>query len=394
MNPEDKIKELICQSDVVTGQESDKRILGDALEHLAKLKQEKPAETRPNIWRIIVESSMTKLAAAAAIMIGILIGVHQIGIPIDVARVAFADVLENVRNSKTMTFLIRAKEQEPPMMKVMVVDPHLLRFEFLSEQMPDLPIPNGKIWIVDTNKGKALNLNTVKKTGKIYPADKEMLDVYNTFRNFRKRVEFSVDEIGSQQIGDRQAIGFKLKKANEDHEIIVWADVKTKLPLLMEETYENAKGQVMRHTITDIVFDIELDGSLFSLTPPQGYTLEKFDYDPAVKGLMSAAKMHRILKACREYVNEHGGQWPDSLHELGSYGLDEEIFTNPGQPKREVGYIYLKPPVSPAESRIVLYEAYDVWNGGINVGYANYHVQFIKQESDFKNQLQQSLQRK
>ncbi|UCF16586.1 MAG: hypothetical protein JSW59_03820 [Phycisphaerales bacterium] len=341
-----------------------------------------------------MKSSITRFAVAAAIIVAVLVGINQFSGNIDLASAAFADVLENVRNSKTLTFLIRAKELEPPIMKVMVVDAHLLRFEFLSEQMPDVPILNGKIWIVDTNKSKALILNTVKKTGKIYPADKEMLDVYNTFRNFRERVEFSVDEIGSRQIGDRQAIGFKLNKANEHRQIIVWADAETKLPILMEETYENAKGQAMRHIITDIVFDAELDGSLFSLKPPQGYKLEKFDYDPAVKRLMSAAKMDRILKACREYVNEHGGQWPDSLHELESYGLDEEIFTNPRQPKREVGYIYLKPPISESESRIVLFEAYDVWNGGINVGFANYHVQFIKQESDLKNQLEKSIQHK
>lgn len=341
-----------------------------------------------------MKSPITKVAVAAAIIVAVLVGINQFSANIDLASFAFADVLENVRNSKTLTFLIRAKELEPPIMKVMVVDPHLLRFEFLSEQMPDAPIPNGKIWIVDTSKGKALNLNTVKKTGRLYPADKEMLDVYNTFRNFREREEFSVDEIGSQQIGDRQAIGFKLNKANEHRQIIVWADAQTKLPILMEETYENAKGQVVRHIITDIVFDAELDGSLFSLKLPQGYKSEKFDYDPAVRRAESTVKMDRILKACRKYVNEHGGQWPDSLHELESYGLDEEIFANPRQPKREVGYIYLKPPVSASESRIVLYEAYDVWSGGINVGFANYHVQFIKQESDFKNQLEKSIQHK
>lgn len=339
------------------------------------------------IARRFIMNRFTKLAAAAVIIIAVIIGIHQFGGSIDVASVTFADVLENIRNSKTLTFMVRPKEQEPPIMKVMVIDPYVSRFEFIGEQMPSAPIIGGQIWIIDTDKGKALILDTVKKTGKVYPAQREMLDTYDAFRNFRDRVDFSVEEIGNRQIGDKQAIGFKLKKENENREITIWADPKTKLPILMEETYENAEGQIMQHVITDIVFDAELDESLFSLRPPEGYKAKEIEYDPRVNRLKSAVNMDRIIKACRKYVNEHNGQWPDSLQVLTTYGLDKDVFTNPGQPAREVGYVYLKPPASPSESRIVLYEAYDVWDGGINVGHANYHIEFIKEESDFKNRL-------
>jgi len=336
--------------------------------------------------RTIIKSRITKLAAAAMIATTVLVVISQLG----GSSVAWADVLENIRNSKTLTFLIRTKEKEPPIMKAMVIDPYLLRFEFLSEQIPNAPILGGQIWIVDTGKAKALILNTVKKTCTVCPADKEMLLIYDTFRNFRARVDFTVEEIDRRQIGDKQAIGFKLKKEHENHEIIVWADLETKLPILMEETYENRAGQIMQHVVTDIVFDAELDVSLFSLKPPEGYRLEKFDYDTAVKRVMSATNMDRILKTCRKYVSEHGGRWPDDLQELAKYSLTKDILTNPRQPSREAGYVYLKPPASPLDSRIVLYEAYDIWNGGINVGFANYHVHFIKEESEFKKRLKES----
>lgn len=341
-----------------------------------------------------MKNPITKFAAAAVVIIAVIIGTHQFGGSIDVASVTFADVLKNIRNSKTLTFMVRAKEQEPPIMKVMVIDPYVSRFEFLGEQMPSAPIIGGQIWIIDTDKGKALILDTVKKTGKVYPARREFLDIYDTFRNFRDRVDFSVEEIGSRQIGDKQAIGFKLKKENKNQEITVWADPKTKLPILMEETYENAEGQIMQHFVTDIVFDAELDKSLFILRPPEGYKAEEFEYDLRVNRLKSAVNMDRIIKACRKYVNEHNGQWPDSLQELTIYGLDKDVFTNPGQPAREVGYVYLKPPTSPSESRIVLYEAHNVWDGGINVGFANYHIEFIKEESDFKNRLGENGQQR
>jgi len=75
MKPEDKIKKLINKSDVTTDSEADKRILGDALEHLEKLKQKKLATTRPNILRTIMKTRITKLAAAAAIAIIVLGGI-------------------------------------------------------------------------------------------------------------------------------------------------------------------------------------------------------------------------------------------------------------------------------------------------------------------------------
>ncbi|NQT01071.1 MAG: hypothetical protein HQ580_03535 [Planctomycetes bacterium] len=74
MNPADKIKELINESDVKTSSDADKRILVDALEHLEILKQKKPAATQPNIWRIIMKGGVTKLAVAAAILITFAIG--------------------------------------------------------------------------------------------------------------------------------------------------------------------------------------------------------------------------------------------------------------------------------------------------------------------------------
>jgi len=66
MKPADKIKELISKSDVQTTSETDKRILGGALDHLEKLKKKKAAATQPNVWRTIMKTRITKLAAAAA----------------------------------------------------------------------------------------------------------------------------------------------------------------------------------------------------------------------------------------------------------------------------------------------------------------------------------------
>ena len=398
MRPAENIERLIKNLHDTTSAEMDKRVLDDALLAYEKSEKTKSAVAGPNIWRIIMTNGITKLAAAAVITAAILVGIYMFGGSIDGASVAWADVLENIQKSKTLTLLVRAKEEGPPVLRLMVIDPYLIRIELLGGETfgvlrSDVQIPDGSIWIIDTDIGKALMLNPEKKTATELSADKQILDVYNTFRNFKDWPGFSVQEIGKRQIDGKKTIGFHLKKKNESDEMTVWVDPETQLPIRIEYTLKHADKQVQRAFTTNIVFDAELDKSLFSMEPPAGYELKKFDYDP-VNQLKSAVNMDRIVKACRKYVNEHDGQWPDSLEELSIYGLDKDVFTNPRQPARKVGYVYLKPPSSPPESSIVLYEAYDVWDSGINVGLANYRIEFIKEEADFKNRLKNTLQRK
>jgi hypothetical protein len=66
VNPEDKIKELIGKSDIVTDAQVENRILSDALEHLNMLKQQKSTRIGHYIWTIIMKNSFTKLAAVTA----------------------------------------------------------------------------------------------------------------------------------------------------------------------------------------------------------------------------------------------------------------------------------------------------------------------------------------
>jgi len=359
-------------------------------EQSLKLRKANKIDRQLQLWRKIMKNRITKLAAAAAIIIVALIGIHQFIGP----EVVWAEVLENIRNSRTLTFLIRTSEEGPPIAKAMVIDPYLMRTEFLGEQEGAARLLGGQILIVDAEKGKGLVLNREKKKAKVCPADKTALPIYDTFRNFRDMEDFSVEQVGRRWIGDIQAVGFKLKKKEGEREIMVWADPETKLPILMEETIEDAQGRVGQYVVTDIVFDAELDPILFSVEPPDGYKIEEPEYNSVVNRVKSAVNVDRILKACRKYVAENKGQWPDSLKELTKYGIEEETFINPQRPEREVGYIYLKPPASPSEGRIVLYEAYDEWKEGINVGYAGCRVQFVRDESDFEKQLRESSQSK
>ena len=90
------VKEKLC---VKTSDEMDKRILNDALVAYEKSKKKTPALTEPNVWRIIMKSKITKLTAAAMIIIAALISIYEFGGSIDGSSVAWAELVERVEQS-------------------------------------------------------------------------------------------------------------------------------------------------------------------------------------------------------------------------------------------------------------------------------------------------------
>ena len=251
---------------------------------------------------------------------------------------------------------------------------------------------DGKVWILDHSQGKTLVLDPSRKIAMISSTAKTSVDVYNTFENFKNMEGFLVEEVGQKQIDGKLTIGFRLTKEDTSRQIMVWADIETELPILIEETQTDAQSHVFKAIINDIVFDVELDESLLNIEPPEGYIKQYMEGSVERAGKLairaqSADNIRRILEICFDYVEENGGDWPNSLYDLVNYGLDKEVLVNPRQPERDNGYVYLEPEGRLSPSDIILYEAYDGWGDGINVGFADGHFEFIKEESDFSKRL-------
>ena len=75
MKPEEKMKKLFVESSVTVSSQVDDKIIDDAFQTFEKSKTKKQAETQPDIWRIIMKSKITKLTAAAAIIIIAALGI-------------------------------------------------------------------------------------------------------------------------------------------------------------------------------------------------------------------------------------------------------------------------------------------------------------------------------
>lgn len=115
----------------------------------------------------------------------------------------------------------------------------------------------------------------------------------------------------------------------------------------------------------------------------------------SAKAVQSAANIRQMSMATMMYGNDHAGAAPASIADLQKYlGGDNadsftRVTTNPLRPKHQPGYVYVKPyeanlgKIKNASGRLVIYEAFDAWPGQVNVGFADGHVEPIKDEVKF-----------
>jgi outer membrane lipoprotein-sorting protein len=323
-----------------------------------------------------MRTPIAKLAAAAAVVAVLWLGIHLTGH----SSVVWADVMRSIQNARTLVYqtTLTFENGQRQVLKMMLRDPDRMRIE----------LPDGQTWIADQSRGQTLLLNP-NGTAVWSTIPQQTLNVYEMFRNFRNLPDYSVRRIGRRMTGTAAAEGFELTKAGEDYPILVWANPQTSLPVRIELTAKQSDGKLIQVVTTDIVFDTELDDSLFDLKVPAGYTSQRVD-GPAEHAsklelrLQTARKMTEIVRACLAYVQEHGGQWPDQLQDLA---LSGDALVNPSRPDRAAGYVYRKPSTTTSPQQVVLYEAYSSWGDGINVGCADGHVEFLKDESALKQRL-------
>lgn len=361
-------------------------ITSDSLDHrisrlIIQVREQRSntAVTEQGFWRRLMQSRITKLAIASLIIVTISISIYQLGGSFD--STAFADICQNVIRSSTISFNLRVSPDSEHVSRIYEKDSHLVRIEFERGIFPLLP--NVDVMLMDAQTGESLVIDTHNKVAKYSSTknnDEPTSSIYEMFKNYSNLPGFTVKELGERTIDGRMTKGFELSR-NQDVAFI-WVDLETKLPILLEKQGKTNGGDSFVQTITDIVFDEPLDDSLFDFEP-SGFKIETFVPHPTVQRMQSAVKMNDILKACRQYVNDHNGQWPDKLTALHAYGIGPETFVNPHRVDK-VGFVYHKPSGPVTEKTVIMHDVYDEWSGGINVGYGNFQVHVVKDENEFK----------
>ena len=118
--------------------------------------------------------------------------------------------------------------------------------------------------------------------------------------------EFQREPLGEKEIDGRRVVGIRLR-GDGCPAIDLWGDPQTGLPIRIEGT--TGPGGMIKATLSDFVFNVELDESLLSVQPPDGYTVrnEKIDNSPNEE--------KDLIEMFREYTKLTDGVFPDSLDE-------------------------------------------------------------------------------
>jgi len=245
------------------------------------------------IRRIIMESKITRFAAAAAIIVAVLMGIHQLG----GGTVTFADVIKPILNARTVVLdFIVGSEETGPVMHDIVVGSKIRR-----------TISNmATIMVIDLDKGKMLTLDPPSKGAAYVGIEGPLREGTKNLVEFVRKVitnlkDLPVEKLGQRKIDGRKVVGFLARGQNE--QITIWADSRTAQPIRIEMML----GQTL-YILKNIEFDVPVDESLVSMDVPAGYMLSDKQFD------MSNFTEQDFITVLRLWA-EHllGGSFPQSL---------------------------------------------------------------------------------
>jgi outer membrane lipoprotein-sorting protein len=386
----------------------DERILGDAVTKMEESRKTRSASAGPNIWRIIMKSRMTKLTTAAVAALVIIIGIIDFGEPVGGASAVFAAAMDSVRQARTfscteafdVTYEDGGKRGEYLLkQKLMFKEPDRERREQLTSA-PPWSEDVGKVTIWHYGKRQRLEFRPFDKTAEFhdtssdYVIDEKTGELKLTQLNTRLRdhlLELSagaVEDLGRTELNGQSVRMLQSRKGKRI--TTVWVNPETSYPVQIEHKWTDRSRSPM--TFKSIQIDTELDDDLFSLQPPDAYTLSVHEWGgPDYKKKMMT-KIKYLGLWCVVYANDNDDQFPDDLGDIVKLGVITEDVLNkvlaaPDDPDGPPVIRNRKPNTGGKDwsTVVILYEIYDQWpEDGVVACFADGHCELIANQKRFE----------
>jgi outer membrane lipoprotein-sorting protein len=374
----------------------------------ALTKQTRQQDSPLRFWRTIMKSKITKLATAAVIIIVLMLGINYLDTQIDGASTVFAAAMDSVRQARTFScteiFEVTYEdggERGKYLMKqkLMFKEPERERHEKLTSA-PPWPQYIGEVTIWHYGKRQRLQFRPFDKTAEFHDmsSDYEIDDKTGELKltqldtSLRDRLlklsAGAVEDLGRVEL-DGQSVRM-LQSRREKRITTVWVNPETSYPVQIEHKWtDQSRSPVM---YTSIQIDTEMDDGLFSLEPPEDYTL-KVDKSswPDDKAKIGTKVMHLGLW-CVVYAGDNDDQFPGELVDIVRAGIitDEvlkKVLAAPDDPDGPPVIRYRKPNTDTKDrsTEVMLYEIYDQWpKDGVVVCFADGHSEIISNKNRFE----------
>ena len=294
-------------------------------EQNVRLKTATKISTHLAIRRIIMKSSITRIAAAAVIIIAVTVGILQFGS----GTVTWAKVIEPILNARTIIcdMIIGDDENNPSTHEIIVGS----RIRRTISNMPNMTM------VIDLDSATMLVLDSEAKTASYIDIQGDLSDRTQSYVNFLRNIIMrlkenpNIEELGEQIIDGRKAVGFTGRGPND--EVTIWADAKTALPIRI---YLRV-GQ-MCAILKNFELDAPVDDSLISMDVPPGYTKKDTQFD------LGNATEQDFVESLRVWARVLGdGTFPEAIgtesamkevpmlgQKIGKLNLSEEQATQMG----------------------------------------------------------------
>jgi hypothetical protein len=267
------IRERLISNGRVAGQSDIENAVMDAIMRKQALELRKTGveKQHKNFWRLVMRNRLAQLAAAAVIIIAVFAGIYFItGKAPEVTCCAWADIIRPIMNAQTAEFdIIVGEEGKSPVIHDMVMKSKIRR---TMEGLED------SVSIIDLETARILTLEHKDKKATYYDLKglPQMPNYMDQLRNVIAVLEdspyFVVDELGELEIDGQLLYGFQAKHPHVN--IVLYVDPATALPVRIEQE----EGQ-MKIICKNIMFDVPMDESLFSMDVPEGYKVEQQELD-------------------------------------------------------------------------------------------------------------------
>ena len=316
------------------GAEMRERILADVINAHENSSKIKPALAGPKIWNIIMKSPITKLAAAAMIVIAAMIAINYFGGSIDGTSAIYAAAMKAMQDVNTVhisgwTTRLRPKYNT-------VLDEPSTTLKQYPLEIWEWMTENGEYRIFDHqgpitewddgernyeyNKDK--NLLYISKSGAHRVAkDLRHFQSITTHLNQLKDKGIEVADLGTRIIGNKQAKGLRIERDNKREDI--WLDSQTSL-MLESNTYIFEEGQwrQWRHGVLN--YDQNVPVNIRAYVPPDTVKIE-YSWDIAPR----FEKWHLHLRKIAAYYQEH--PLPETMELLPRQSEEEMVAYSPGR---------------------------------------------------------------
>ncbi len=214
-------------------------------------------------------------AVAAVVLVGVLWLLDR------TATLTFAQVVENIRNAKSVTFTMTSRLPAHP--NVQGAPAELEEKMSIQGDRIRVEIPGAAI-IGDLREGSGLELNLNEKIAAKYTFDvndktlrAEMFqNPVERLRNLKEEIKGNFEQLADEELEGRKCQVYRVKARPKDalglvpDQFKLWVDVKTGFPVKIQAADEN-QSLVYDH----FQWDRPLDEKLFSLEVPEGYQLRE-----------------------------------------------------------------------------------------------------------------------